>query len=372
MKLYNAGMKLSNEIIKVVVGLSGGVDSAVSAYLLKQQGYQVMAVYMQNWQADQDDPNCTAEQDLTDARSVADHLELPFSVINFSQAYWDSVFQRCLDEFAQGRTPNPDIWCNKEIKFKAFLKHALDLGADYLATGHYAKCIKTDHQQYQMHQAFDKNKDQTYFLYTLGQHELQHALFPLADLSKPEVRKIAKEIKLPNCDKKDSTGICFIGERKFKQFLAEYLLGKPGDIISTDGTVLGKHDGLMFHTLGQRKGLNIGGRQDATEAPWYVVAKDTETNQLIVGQGHDHPRLLSQTLRCQDCHWVFTLPTLPFACKAKVRYRQTEQPCRILSLTDDVLEVVFDEPQRAVTPGQAIVFYDNENCLGGATIQSSH
>ena len=362
--------KHSKSSTKVIVGLSGGVDSAVSAYLLKQQGYCVHAVYMQNWEADFDDPHCTAQQDMTDARAVADHLDIPFTVINFAKEYWNHVFERCLDELAAGRTPNPDIWCNKEIKFNVFLNYALQNNAHFIATGHYAKVSKNHLNEFELHKPTDSNKDQTYFLYTLNQKALRHTLFPLADLTKPEVRKIAKDISLPNSTKKDSTGICFIGERKFKTFLEEYLLHRPGAIVSTEGVNLGKHDGLMYHTLGQRKGLNIGGRQDSSDAPWYVVDKNPKTNELIVGQGHDHPRLFSQHLLCTDIHWIRSRPHLPLNCTAKIRYRQNEQSCTIMPATDntDILSVTFNEPQRAITPGQSIVFYCHHECLGGAII----
>ena len=354
---------------KIVVGLSGGVDSAVAAHLLLEQGHDVSGVFMQNWETDNDDPNCSAQQDLSDAKAVSDHLGIDFEVINFSKEYWNNVFQYCLDEFSAGRTPNPDIWCNKEIKFNVFLQHALRTGADYLATGHYAD-IKHFDGRFRLHKPRDCNKDQTYFLYTLGQNQLSKALFPLANLTKPEVRMIAERIGLPNCKKKDSTGICFIGERKFKTFLKEFLLGKPGEIKTDEGRTIGRHDGLMYYTLGQRKGLEIGGIKNQAEAAWYVVDKDIENNTLIVGQGHDHPRLHSTQLICSDVHWTQPNFAPPATCLAKTRYRQPDQACTITSQGKHWL-VSFQQSQRAVTPGQAIVFYtEDRECLGGATIDS--
>ena len=361
----------NNQATTVVVGLSGGVDSAVSALLLQQQGYRVIGVFMQNWEADRDDPYCTAEQDLTDARAVCDQLQIPFETINFAKEYWDNVFQHCLDEFRAGRTPNPDIWCNKEIKFKVFLKHAQALGADFLATGHYVQKAFIN-GKWQMQKGADAHKDQTYFLYTLGQNELAHALFPIGHLEKPMVRKIAEEHGLINHNKKDSTGICFIGERNFKAFLSEYLIRKPGDIETTEGKVVGQHDGVMFYTLGQRKGLQIGGLRDASDEPWYVVKKALARNVVVVGQGHDHPWLFSDTLVCEDLHWVADdSPTLPLTCMAKIRYHQAlgvDQNCTVTKLDEHRLKVQFHSPQRAVTPGQSIVFYQGEACLGGGII----
>jgi tRNA-uridine 2-sulfurtransferase len=352
---------------KIVVGLSGGVDSAVSALLLKEQGHDVMGVFMQNWETDEKDPHCSAEQDLSDARAICDLLDIPFQLVDFSKEYWDNVFQYCLDEFNAGRTPNPDIWCNKEIKFKVFLEHALKLGADYLATGHYVS-KQFNGEKYHMHKASDLNKDQSYFLYTLGQHELKHALFPLSDLTKPQVRKIAEENGFINFDKKDSTGICFIGERKFKDFLSEFLLAKPGPMVTDKGKHIGQHDGLMFYTFGQRKGLNIGGRRDASEEAWYVLDKNIANNTLIIGQGHDHPLLFKSELICTQLHWVIAEPKSPLKCSAKTRYRQSDQACEIIKLENDRWQVKFIEPQRAITPGQSIVFYLDSECLGGGII----
>lgn len=362
---YNLAM---NKNKHVVVGLSGGVDSAVTALILKEQGYQVTGIFMQNWEADLNDPYCTAEQDLSDARAVADKLEIPFHTINFAKEYWDNVFDYCLKEFEAGRTPNPDIWCNKEIKFKVFLEHALALGADLLATGHYARIGNQDHQ-YQLLKGLDSTKDQSYFLYTLGQYELKHSIFPLGELKKQEVRRIAEKAGFINHNKKDSTGICFIGERNFKNFLKEYLLGKPGDIVNEIGEKIGSHDGLMFYTLGQRKGLNIGGIKGTDDAAWYLAQKDFKNNKLIAVQGFNHPLMMSDALSCYQADWVSgRAPELPYRCHAKTRYHQELQACTIQSVKENVFYVEFEQPQRAITPGQSIVFYHDDICLGGAII----
>ena len=353
---------------RIAVGISGGVDSAVCAHLLKTQGHEVIGLFMQNWESDSKDPYCTATQDLIDAQNVCDHLGIEFHTVNFVKEYWDNVFQYCLDEFHAGRTPNPDIWCNKEIKFKVFLEHAQTFNIDALATGHYAKLIQNKNGYFEMHKAADRNKDQTYFLYTLGQHELRHALFPLADLTKPQIREIAQDIGLPNAKKKDSTGICFIGERRFKSFLQEFILGKPGKMITTENQVVGQHDGLMYYTLGQRKGLKIGGVKGSSEAAWYVVDKNLARNELIVAAGDNHPRLMSSALICEHAHWVLNAPQLPMKCSVKIRYRQPDQACTIESSGSGQFRVTFDTLQRAVTPGQSVVFYQGDLCLGGATI----
>jgi tRNA-uridine 2-sulfurtransferase len=359
---------MSNQQAHVIVGMSGGVDSAVAALLLKNQDYKIQGVFMQNWEADRDDPYCSIPQDLADAEKVCNQLQIPLTVVNFSKEYWERVFQNFLDEYAAGRTPNPDILCNKEIKFKAFLQYALDQGADYIATGHYARTVQIN-GSYQLLKGIDQNKDQSYFLYTLGQAQLSHSLFPLGELNKNTVRNLAEKAGLINFAKKDSTGICFIGERNFKKFLSEYLLAKPGDIITTEQQVIGKHDGLMFYTLGQRKGLSIGGRKDAQEKPWYVAAKDLNKNQLIVTQEHNHSLLLSSSLVCSNIHWIKeTAPNLPIKCCAKTRYRQSDQTCVITKLNTEQFQVNFAQPQWAVTPGQSVVFYQNDECLGGGII----
>jgi len=350
---------------KVILGISGGVDSAVAALLLKQQNYDVHAVFMQNWD-DKNDPCCSATQDLSDARRVCDQLKIPLTTVNFASEYFQKVFQSMLDEYSKGRTPNPDILCNKEIKFKAFLEHAQTLNADYIATGHYARS-QFINGQWHLLKAKDQKKDQSYFLYTLGQKELAFTLFPLGNLNKSEVRTLAQQVGLANYAKKDSTGICFIGERNFRKFLREYLLPKPGAIVTTDNIVLGQHQGLMFYTLGQRQGLGIGGQKKYRELPWYVVAKNFEKNQLIVAQEHDHPWLLGDKLYCADSHWIANAPSLPLACQAKVRYRQKEQACRIEKIANQY-QITFHTSPWAITAGQAVVFYQDEECLGGATI----
>jgi tRNA-specific 2-thiouridylase len=353
---------------QIAVGLSGGVDSAMAALTLKNQGHEVIGVYMQNWAVENDDPFCSAQQDLSDAKAVADHIGIEFHIVNFAKNYWDNVFQYCLDEFAAGRTPNPDVWCNREIKFKALLDYALSLGADYLATGHYVR-VQQNHTEFALIASKDQSKDQTYFLYLLNQSQLSKSLFPIGDLQKNNLRALAKQAGLINHAKKDSTGICFIGERKFKAFLSEYLLAQPGNMETPEGKVIGKHDGVMFYTLGQRQGLHIGGRKDANEAPWYVLAKDVKRNVLIVGQGHDHPLLFSSQLTCSQLHWINGKPpTFPLTCTAKTRYRQPAQKCQISETNDDACKVIFEQPQRAITPGQSVVFYQENICLGGGII----
>lgn len=355
----------------VIVGLSGGVDSSVAALLLKQQGYRVEGLFMKNWEEDDTQEVCTAAEDLQDAQAVADRLDIPLHTVNFSAEYWDRVFSYFLKEYEAGRTPNPDILCNTEIKFKAFLEHALRLGADAIATGHYARVAKGD-EGYRLLKGLDANKDQSYFLHGLNQYQLSHALFPLGELEKARVRELAEENALVTFAKKDSTGICFIGERNFKQFLSRYIPAQSGDICTPEGQVIGRHDGLMYYTLGQRQGLGIGGVKDAPEEPWFVVAKDMENNRLIAVQGHEHPLLLSQGLIAEQAHWITdTAPALPVKCSAKTRYRQADQACTVYSDREGQLHVEFDEPQRAVTPGQSVVFYVGEQCLGGAIIQQA-
>lgn len=354
---------------RIIVGMSGGVDSSLSALLLKQQGYQVEGVFMKNWE-DEAIGECPAEIDMRDAQAVCERLDIPLHAVNFSKEYWDRVFEYFLQEYSAGRTPNPDILCNQEIKFKAFLDYALSLGADAIATGHYAQCKMQD-GKYQLLRGKDTNKDQSYFLYTLGQYALSHVLFPIGQLEKSEVRQMAQEAGLINHAKKDSVGICFIGERDFKNFLSRYLPAQPGIIETAEGHIIGKHDGLMYYTLGQRQGLGIGGRKDAGTEPWYVVGKNLERNVLIVGQGHNHPLLFSQDLVAKQLKWVSgSAPDKIFECTAKTRYRQTDHPCTVRVLEDDACEVHFPQPQWAVTPGQSVVFYQNEVCLGGGIIDS--
>ena len=359
-----------NATKKVICGMSGGVDSSVSAFILQQQGYQVEGLFMKNWEEDDDTDYCTAAADLADAQAVCDKLGIKLHKINFAAEYWDNVFEHFLNEYKAGRTPNPDILCNKEIKFKAFLEYAAeDLGANYIATGHYVRRCGADDNA-QLLRGLDTNKDQSYFLYTLSTKQVGQSLFPVGDIEKPIVRAIAEDLGLVTAKKKDSTGICFIGERKFKDFLARYLPAQPGNIRTVDGDIIGRHDGLMYHTLGQRKGLGIGGVKGASEDAWYVVEKDLVNNELIVAQGHDHSALLSTGLIAQQLHWVDRQPIRePLRCTVKTRYRQTDVPCIIEPIDDESIKVIFDEPQIAVTPGQSAVFYLNEVCLGGGIIE---
>ena len=362
-------MTSPNTGARVIVGMSGGVDSSVAALLLKAQGYDVSGLFMKNWEEDDSEGLCSAAEDLADAQSVCDQLDIPLHTVNFSAEYWDRVFEYFLEELEVGRTPNPDVMCNKEIKFKAFLDHARTLGADYIATGHYVGNI-TCHDNHYLVKGSDNNKDQSYFLYALNQKQLSHALFPLANISKKEVRAIAERENFTNHDKKDSTGICFIGERNFNQFLKRYLPEDPGDIVTPDGDIIGKHNGLMYYTIGQRQGLGIGGSTEGNGQPWYVADKDIKNNKLVVVQDHDHPLLLADSLLAEDMHWITEqAPELPFKCKAKTRYRQSDQDCTILMCNDhNEYVIVFDEQQRAITPGQSVVFYLDDQCLGGAVI----
>ncbi|MDO9777670.1 tRNA 2-thiouridine(34) synthase MnmA [Glaesserella parasuis] len=355
---------------KVICGMSGGVDSSVSAFILQQQGYQVEGLFMKNWEEDDDTDYCTAAADLADAQAVCDKLSIKLHKINFAAEYWDNVFEHFLAEYKAGRTPNPDILCNKEIKFKAFLEYAAeDLGADFIATGHYVRRPPLD-QQPKLLRGLDSNKDQSYFLYTLSEQQVAQSLFPVGDIEKPIVRAIAEDLGLATAKKKDSTGICFIGERKFKDFLARYLPAQAGDIKTVDGQVIGRHDGLMYHTLGQRKGLGIGGVKGASENAWYVVEKDLVNNALIVAQGQDNSALLSSGLIASQLHWVDRQPIREkLRCTVKTRYRQADILCEIQPLDDETIRVIFDEPQIAVTPGQSAVFYQGEVCLGGGIIE---
>ncbi|MFQ5645149.1 MAG: tRNA 2-thiouridine(34) synthase MnmA [Thiogranum sp.] len=353
---------------KLIVGLSGGVDSAVAAALLLEQGHRVEALFMKNWDEDDEADYCPAAQDLADARAVAQCLDIPLHTVSFSAEYWDRVFAYFLAEYRAGRTPNPDILCNQEIKFRAFPDYARGLGAGRIATGHYARVAGPPGQR-QLLKGLDTNKDQSYFLYRLDQNALGQSLFPLGELSKPEVRAMAEKRGFANFDKKDSTGICFIGERKFTEFLQRYLPAQPGEIVSVEGELLGRHQGLMFHTIGQRQGLGIGGRREAGGEPWYVVGKRMDTNQLLVAQGNRHPALFRPALEAKDLHWISGHPpAVPLHCHARIRYRQSDQACEITALQGDRMRVRFREPQRAVTPGQAIVIYAGDLCLGGGTI----
>jgi tRNA-specific 2-thiouridylase len=354
---------------KVIVGMSGGVDSSVAAFLLQQAGYQVEGLFMKNWEQDDRDEFCAAALDAKDAESVATQLGIPFHTVNFAQDYWDRVFEYFLDEYQAGRTPNPDVMCNKEIKFKAFLNYAKNtLGADFIATGHYAQ-TQTDKGHTQLIKAFDHTKDQTYFLHALNQDQLGSTLFPIGTLPKKEVRHIAEVQGFITHNKKDSTGICFIGERKFKTFLQEYLPAKPGRIETLEGDPIGEHDGLMYYTIGQRQGLKIGGTANTSNAAWYVTGKDLKNNVLIVVQGENHPALFKIELNSTQLHWIDpSLPLFPLHCKAKTRYRQVDAECIVYRLEDNSYHIVFTEPQRAITPGQSLVLYQGEVCLGGGII----
>lgn len=383
----------------VILGMSGGVDSSVAAHVLLEQGYRVEGLFMTNWEEDEEG-YCTAAQDYQDARKVAEKLGIPLHQANFAAQYRDRVFRYFLDEYRAGRTPNPDVLCNREIKFGVCFDYAMRLGADFIATGHYAR---VEHSNYsaaisrtaspspgcgrrgsegpdeggaaappriRLLKGLDNNKDQSYFLAAVSQAALAKTLFPIGDLPKSEVRRIAKSLALPVHDKKDSTGICFIGERPFEEFLAKYIPAQPGVIETVDGEVIGKHRGLMFYTLGQRQGLGIGGTRNHGEEPWYAVGKDLARNVLLVGQGQNHRALFSDALTATNMHWIGTPPSTSMRCTAKVRYRQSDQPCTVSWLPGGSIEVMFDEPQRAVTPGQFVVLYDGDECLGSAIIDT--
>jgi len=359
---------------RIVVGLSGGVDSSVTALLLKQQGYDVTGLFMKNWEDDDTDEYCSSKQDLIDAVSVADKIGIDIEAVNFSAEYKDRVFANFLSEYKAGRTPNPDILCNAEIKFKAFLDHAMGLGADLIATGHYAQVRENPLQagQYQLLKADDGSKDQSYFLYRLNQAQLSKTLFPLGTYLKREVREIARQAGLINAEKKDSTGICFIGERPFQEFLSKYLPREPGDIKTPEGKVVGKHEGLMYYTLGQRQGLKIGGSRESNGEPWFVAAKDMDKNELIVVQGHEHPLLLNDGLKAGQLHWISEeQPITNWVYAAKTRYRQPDAPCEIDKISADEVEIKFGQKQWAITPGQSAVVYESNVCLGGGIITAA-
>lgn len=359
---------------RVIVGMSGGVDSSVSACLLLQQGYQVEGLFMKNWEEDDGTEYCTAREDLADAQAVCDKLGIKLHTANFAAEYWDRVFEHFLAEYQAGRTPNPDILCNKEIKFKAFLDYAVVLGADFIATGHYVR-KGDDPECATLLKGMDPNKDQSYFLHAVHGRQIAKTLFPVGNIEKPEVRRIAAEQGFVNHAKKDSTGICFIGERRFSDFLKQYLPAQPGNIETDEGRVIGTHEGLMYYTLGQRGGIGIGGQKDAAEAPWYVVQKDVARNVLVIGQGHEHPLMMQQYLRTRAVDWVTGEPTLPLRCHAKTRYRQPDQPCTLsrdaTGYDPSSYVVHFDDAQRAVTPGQSVVFYQGDVCLGGGVIEET-
>ena len=355
---------------KIMVAMSGGVDSSVSALLLQKQGLDIAGMFMKNWEEDDRFGECSAAEDAADASAVAESLGIDLHTRNFASEYWEFVFQEFLSEYRAGRTPNPDILCNREIKFKTFLEHAEQLGANKIATGHYVRTDSRD-GKHRLLRGKDHNKDQSYFLYAVGHRQLAKTLFPVGELEKPEVRKLAEQAGYDVFDKKDSTGICFIGERNFTAFLSEYFPAQPGEIQTTDGQVIGQHQGLMFHTLGQRQGLGIGGVKGYPEAPWYVLHKDLDTNILYVGQGHEHPWMLSTRLEASQLAWVSGhAPPAGSSLTAKVRYRQQDQVVSVEQISEQRMHLVFDRPQRAVTPGQSVVLYDGDVCLGGGIIET--
>ncbi len=362
-----------NSKIRVVVGMSGGVDSSVTALLLKEQGYDVVGVFMKNWDDTDENGVCTATEDYKDVAKVANQIGVPYYSVNFEKEYWDRVFEYFLAEYRLGRTPNPDVMCNKEIKFKAFLDYAMQLGADYVATGHYAQVKRDEDGTVHMLRGVDNNKDQTYFLSQLSQEQLAKTMFPLGHMEKSEVREIAKKAKLATAQKKDSTGVCFIGEKNFKEFLGKYLPAQPGKMMTLDGQVKGDHAGLMYYTIGQRQGLGIGGGQGDNSEPWFVVGKELETNTLLVGQGFHHEHLYATSLEASEVHFTVDTP-MPkeFKCTAKFRYRQQDTGVTVI-LNDDQTKatVIFDEAVRAITPGQAVVFYNGDECLGGGLIDAA-
>ncbi|URJ31110.1 tRNA 2-thiouridine(34) synthase MnmA [Blochmannia endosymbiont of Camponotus sp.] len=357
---------------KVIVGMSGGVDSSVSAWILLQQGYEVEGLFMKNWEDDDSNENCASASDLSDAHSVCNHLGIYLHTVNFSKEYWENVFQVFLQEYRIGRTPNPDILCNKEIKFKCFLEFALkDLDADFIATGHYVRRIDTNQGTCLM-RGLDKNKDQSYFLYTLSHTKLKQCLFPIGILNKSQVRSIAQELNLITANKKNSTGICFIGKRKFINFISNYIPIQPGMIINVNGDKIGTHQGVSFYTLGQRKGLNIGGIKRGNGKPWYVIDKDIKNNTLIAAQEHHHPLLMSAEFIAKQVQWIKrNMLKSPLHCTVKTRYRHPDVQCYIYPIFNNNLKVILKNPISAITPGQSAVFYSHENCLGGGIIEKA-
>ena len=362
-----------NSNIRVVIGMSGGVDSSVAALLLKEQGYDVIGLFMKNWDDTDENGYCTATEDYKDVALVAEQIGIPYYSVNFEKEYWNRVFEYFLEEYRKGRTPNPDVMCNKEVKFKAFLDYAMDLGADYVAMGHYAQVTKDEDGTVHLLRGVDNNKDQTYFLNQLSQEQLQKSLFPLGHMEKSEVRAIAEKAGLATAKKKDSTGICFIGERNFNEFLSNYLPNRPGRMMTLDGEDKGAHAGLMYYTIGQRQGLGIGGGGESND-PWFVIGKDIETQTLYVGQGFHHPDLYADYLEASDIHFTSDIPKAKeFTCTAKFRYRQKDTEVKVvLDETGTKATVYFAEPVRAITPGQAVVFYDGEECLGGGLIDAAY
>jgi tRNA-uridine 2-sulfurtransferase len=365
-------MSKSKSSTHIIVGMSGGVDSSVSALLLKQQGYHVSGLFMKNWDEDDGSEYCTAQKDLDDAEAVCQTLNIPLHTANFSSEYWDNVFEHFLSEYQAGRTPNPDVLCNKEIKFKVFLDYAIKLGADFIATGHYAQLYQDKHG-FHLLKGHDPLKDQSYFLNQVSENELKQTLFPIGHLCKDKVRTIAKEHDLSTQDKKDSTGICFIGERRFTDFLESYLPANPGNILTDTGEIIGQHNGLMFHTIGQRKGLGIGGLKNKSEGSWYVCDKNISNNNLVVVQGKDHERLFKRTLYVSELKWINEKfnPSFPLVCSAKTRYRQVDQECTVTK-NDNGFLITFKTQQRAITPGQYLVLYNENICLGGGIIQYAY
>ncbi|OED38037.1 tRNA 2-thiouridine(34) synthase MnmA [Chromatiales bacterium (ex Bugula neritina AB1)] len=354
---------------QIVIGMSGGVDSSVAAWLLTQRANtSLSALFMQNWEEDEDD-YCTAVEDFRDAAGVCTQLNIPLSSVNFSADYWQKVFAEFLEEYNAGRTPNPDILCNKEIKFRAFLDHATRSGASAIATGHYVRTDLDSNGQTRLLRGLDETKDQSYFLHTLDQQQLRQSVFPVGDLRKSDLRDIARDLKLQVHDKKDSTGICFIGERRFRDFLAQYVESKPGPMIDTSGNPVGTHNGIAFYTIGQRQGLGIGGSASHGPEPWYVVEKRPGSNELVVAQGHDHPTLLKKSLFASRIHWIRQEPTSDLKCTAKIRYRQRDTDCTVHLSSSHEGTIEFASSQRAITPGQSVVFYDDEECLGGGIIE---